>query len=563
MSRSKKTRAVLVADFETTTDPEDCRVWGYGISNVLEPETVFIDNSIQSFIDKISSTNSITYFHNLKFDGSFILYWLLTNDYEHTTEDRAPSGTFSTLISDKGFYYSITVRWKNGHSTEFRDSFKKLPMSVSRVAKSFGYDEGKGEIDYKKYRPIGYVITAEERDYIRRDVSIIAKAIKQVHVDNGMKRLTVGSDSLAEYKNLAPSRFDQLFPVLSHAMDADIRSAYRGGFTYADERFRGRRQGRGLVLDVNSLYPYIMRERMIPYGEPKRALGKPVTTREHPLAIFSVTFTASLKPNHIPCIQIKGSSRFTPTEYVREIDEPVTLMVTTVDWELYNKHYDIDVYSYDGGYLFHAAKGLFNDYIDKWSRVKAHSKHGIREIAKLHLNSLYGKLASNPNITGKVPTLQNDVVKLVRGAEEVRDPVYTAAGVFITSWARELTISAAQQNYDVFAYADTDSLHLLTDKIPDNIRVHKSDLGAWKLEYIFGSALYIRSKAYMEQLADGEMINRIAGIPEHLSANLKFSDLDTGVVVVKDKLIPKPVPGGVVLTETEYELKMEPPTHTL
>lgn len=556
MARKRRdVRTVQVADFETTTDPKDCRVWAWGLADTAEPETVAVDNSLDTFIDVISEKSSITYFHNLKFDGSFILYWLLTNGYDHTTERRADAGTFSSLISDKGFFYSITVRWNSGFTTEFRDSFKKLPMSVSRIAKSFGYEEGKGELDYHAFRPVGHEITDEERDYIRRDVAIVAKAIRQVHVDNGMKRLTVGSDSMGEYKSLKDVRFERAFPVLSHAMDADIRRSYRGGFTYADERFRGRKQGGGIVLDVNSLYPYVMRTMLMPFGEPKRFNGEFTPTNEHPLGIFSVTFQATLKPNHIPCIQIKGSSMFAPTEYVRVIDEPTSLMVTSADWELYQEHYDIQVISYDGGYAFHATLGLFDSYIDKWAKIKAHSKHGIREIAKLHLNSLYGKLASNPNITGKVPTLEDGIVKLVRGDEEIRPPVYTAAGVFITSYGRALTIRAAQDNYDVFAYADTDSLHLLIDEIPESIDIDPDRMGAWKFEYAFSESLYIRAKAYMELTSDG-YVNRVAGLPEDLAAGLTFDDMAGGSVSVKGKLTPVTVPGGVVLHETTYELKI-------
>ncbi len=67
----------------------------------------------------------------------------------------------------------------------------------------------------------------------------------------------------------------------------------------------------------------------------------------------------------------------------------------------------------------------------------------------------------------------------------MKEPIYTAAGVFITSHARALTIRAAQASYDVFAYADTDSLHLLTDTVPDGIDVDPVRMGAGKFEYAF------------------------------------------------------------------------------
>lgn len=542
---------------------------------------VEIGTDISSFMDRIASFNSNCYFHNLRFDGAFILDWLLNNGFRHLLGDEQfEDGTFKTLISSMGKFYSITVHWKDGHVTEFRDSLKKLPMSVKRVAKSFDLEMSKGEIDYELKRPIGWKITPEEEDYLRRDVSIMAQAMAEV-IDNGMKALTVAADSMKEYKRISTTdKFNLYFPVLSSEMDAEIRRAYRGGFTYADDRFKGRRLGtHGLVLDVNSLYPSVMRNRIIPYGMPLFRKGEVIPDEQRPLVIFSVTFTATLKKDHIPCIQIKGSNMFVGTEYLRDIPEPTTIMVSNVDWDLYNDHYDIDVISYNGGWRFRAKEGMFNDYIDKWSEIKASEKGGKREIAKLHLNSLYGKFASNPNVTGKIPILENGIVRLKRGPHETRPPVYTAAGVFITAWARDVTIRAAQSNYHTFAYADTDSLHLLQSEIPDSLNVHPTELGAWKHEYNFVDSFYIRPKAYLEQQTVSrdswevkpneheddcsstcnirhDYVNRIAGLPSGVSGALAIEDLVEGMEL-HGKLNPKTVRGGVVLKDTPFKLKLQ------
>jgi len=552
---SKKARANYAADFETTTDPKDCRVWAWGLAPIADPDNVEFDIDIASFIGRISKHNSACYFHNLKFDGHFIIDWLLKHGFTHTTERSIARGQFRTLISDMGKFYSMTVTWWNGHQTEFRDSLKKLPMTVRRIATSFGLVEGKGDIDYDAHRPVGYEPTAEEWDYLRRDVAIIAHALREV-IDEGMTKLTVASDSMAEYKRLVGDKwFARTFPTLDEKMDAEIRRAYRGGFTYRDKRFGGYVTGSGLVLDVNSLYPSVMMNRILPYGMPEFVDGIVEPSDNYPLTIFSVTFTAKIKPDHIPCIQIKGSSIFLGTEYLEEITEPTTMMVTNVDWDLYNDHYNINVVYYGGGWRFKATRGMFDAYINKWSKIKAESTGGKREIAKLHLNSLYGKFASNPNITSKIPVLKDGAVKYVRGEDETRPPIYTAVGVFITAWARDLTIRAAQENYATFAYADTDSLHLLQDEPPETIEVHPSKLGAWKLEYTFQSAYYIRPKAYLERKYTGEYVTHIAGLPEKVAETLTFDSLVPGTIL-HGKLHPKSVPGGVVLKDVPFELKL-------
>jgi len=224
---------------------------------------VEIGTDIHSFLDRVSGFSNTIYFHNLAFDGTFIIDALFRDGFRHV-QGNPSKGQFGSLISNTGQFYSITVRWRNGHTTEFRDSLKKLPMSVSNVAKAFKLAEAKGSIDYEAERPVGHEITPEEAEYIRKDIVIVAKALK-VQLQEGMTKLTVGADSLHEYKTLMGKRqFSRLFPVLPESMDSEIRRAYRGGFTYADPRFRAKIVGPGRTYDVNSLYPSVMYDRLLP-----------------------------------------------------------------------------------------------------------------------------------------------------------------------------------------------------------------------------------------------------------------------------------------------------------
>lgn len=206
--------------------------------------------------------------------------------------------------------------------------------------------------------------------------------------------------------------------------------------------------------------------------------------------------------------------------------------------------------------MFRHRRGFFDEYIDKWMEVKATTTGGARALAKLRLNSLYGKFGTSRDVTGKYPEIEDGAVKWrLAEDEEERDPVYIPMGVYITAYARELTMKAAQQNYDTFAYADTDSLHLLRPDIPDMIDVHPSRLGAWKHEYDFTEAFYLRAKAYAERTTEGEMVVRIAGLPVSVSKLITFDQIYDGNVI-HGKLVPRNVPGGVVLVPSPYELKM-------
>ena len=571
LSTGQNQSANWVADFETTTNPDDCRVWGWGLVSIDDPDgPVEIDNSIGSFMARVMTMNSVVYFHNLGFDGRFLLDWLLKNGYEHVLGKNVKWGEFRTMISKQGKFYSMTVRWMNGKRTEFRDSLKKLPMSVSYIARSFNTPELKGTIDYNLDRPIGWEITPEERKYIENDVRIVAHALR-TQLIAGMTGLTVGADSLKEFKRMLGKGFERLFPILNDTMDSEVRRAYRGGWTYADPRYRAQVLERPIrVYDVNSLYPSVMYDRVLPYGEPVWCEGKPKISELYPLFICTITFTAKLKKNHLPCIQVKSNPFFAPSEYQENIDEPLTLTCTNVDLELWREHYDLNILVWEGAWQFKGMAGLFQPYIDKWMEVKKNSKGGLREIAKLHLNSLYGKFATNPDVTPKIPELdETGIVKLVTGEEELRNPVYTPMGVFITAYAREVTIRAAQNNYDSFAYADTDSLHLLTDTDPDTLTVDPGALGAWKFEGEFISGIYVRAKCYTERhplhvctcdlrppmahLRGCGYDTHIAGLPDGIASRVEFSDYYDGHEF-RGKLVPRVVPGGVVLVETTWKL---------
>ena len=48
---SGKTKEIWACDFETTTDPEDCRVWAWGASFVSDSSIKYYGNDIEGFID--------------------------------------------------------------------------------------------------------------------------------------------------------------------------------------------------------------------------------------------------------------------------------------------------------------------------------------------------------------------------------------------------------------------------------------------------------------------------------------------------------------------------------
>ena len=164
--------------------------------------------------------------------GEFIIYWLLTNGYEWIQDKKdATDNTFTTLISDMGQFYNITVFFKVENKkkqyAEFFDSLKIIPFGVDETAKSFNLPISKLKLDYAAPRELGHILTEHEKDYITNDVLIMSKALK-VLFDEDLTKMTRAGNALKDYKKIITERrFKHLFPELSKEIDSDIRQSYK------------------------------------------------------------------------------------------------------------------------------------------------------------------------------------------------------------------------------------------------------------------------------------------------------------------------------------------------
>lgn len=549
------------SDFETTTDPKDCRVWAWASCEIGEPDNITMGTRIDDFMAWCESNeNSVHYFHNLRFDGEFIIYWLETCGY--TYSNKKQSRTYSAVISGTGQFYAITVIFKRYNKrykkVTFFDSYKKLPFTVEKIAKDFKLQSQKLTLDYHKKRPVGHILTEEEIQYIKSDVQIMAEALN-MQAEQGLWRMTIGSDALGSYKDIVgKDLFRKAFPVLNKETDADIRQAYRGGWTYVNKKFTHKNYGdvgAGMTLDINSMYPAVMYTSPMPYDYPLLFEGQYQRDPKYNLYIQHMSCEFRLKPDHVPTIQLKNNLSFNPTQYVEYTrgHQPVNLYLTNVDLDLFFKHYDVWNIEYINGWKFKSYTGMFCKYIDHWMHIKETATGAERTFAKLMLNNLYGKFATNPDVTGKVPYLHDQGhIAYKMGEKETRDPVYTPVGLFITSEARSKIINAAQRLYDRFIYADTDSLHLLGTETPQ-LNIHESRLGAWKIENYFTRGRFIRAKTYAEEI-EGKIHVTCAGMPDNIKQNVSWDNFTIGFKQ-NGKLRPLHVPGGIVLIDSPFSLQ--------
>ena len=133
------TKTIWAADFETTTIPNlekdgEVRVYLWSlVSSDLTQE--FYGFDIQGFLDKIKELQcDIVFFHNLAFDGSFILSYLSSHNYRYELD-------YDCVVDEMNNWYQIQINdLDTGHSVKIWDSLKKFPgQSVKSLAKLYNF----------------------------------------------------------------------------------------------------------------------------------------------------------------------------------------------------------------------------------------------------------------------------------------------------------------------------------------------------------------------------------------------------------------------------------------
>ena len=641
-----------MCDFETTVykGQVNTEVWASACVELFtEQVNIFHSISEQFEYFKSLNTNICAYYHNLKFDGAFWLSYLLVDlnfkqaytplneqetEVEWLKEKEMPNNSFKYSISDKGQWYTITIRINN-HFIEIRDSLKLLPFSVKRIGQSFGTKHKKLDMEYAGFRYAGCEITESEKEYIANDVLVVKEAL-EIMFTEGHDKLTIGSCCLEEYKKIiGEDEYKTFFPSLTdyeldekehkyNNADAWIRKSYKGGWCYLVKGKENKIKTNGITADVNSLYPSMMSSESgnkYPVGKPTFWKGNYIpeqALKSNRYYFVRIKTRFYLKPNYLPFIQIKGNYLYKGTEALESSDvydkntgqyydhyydksgnlhdTRVEITLTMTDFILMKEHYElVDFEILDGCYFF-TSIGIFDDYMEKYKKIKLESKGAKRELAKLFLNNLYGKMASSEDSSFKFAFVKDDKsLSFISVPANDKEAGFIAVGSAITSYARNFTIRAAQKNYygadkKGFIYADTDSIHCDLDaKDLKGITVHDKNFCCWKLESCWDVAIFTRQKTYIEHVTHEDLQEidepyynvKCAGMPqkckdlfitsmlgyepkeddkyteeekEFLKTKRELEDFKIGLKI-PGKLLPKRIRGGVLLVETTYEMR--------
>ena len=290
----------------------------------------------------------------------------------------------------------------------------------------------------------------------------------------------------------------------------DVRPALRGGITrpfhYCGEIIHD-----VIVLDVNSLYPWIMSKYPIYAKYALRTDGEaPIEDAGgHTMWIGQVDIVARVKPGRHATV--KRHSDF-DTTYDNHINW-TGAWLTQPDFDTLREDYIISHVQFHTVHYFVEDKELtdaIDEHLDELLEELAKHPRGSVEYltTKLRRNSIWGRLAM------LIKMVEKEGEKVDIGDKDA--PVSAAA--IITALARKHLADTLRPLSDYIAYADTDSLHLTgisLDELHEFVDIDERRQGAWKVEAQVARARYLNPKTYIHEYPDGHTELTTAGVHLH------------------------------------------------
>lgn len=533
-------------DFETGKDEEGVWVYLWDACEIAEDFSHTYGESIAEWWEWAQEQKEM-YFHNLAFDGSYIICYLESIGFTHIDGEEARQKTYTTAISGQGKWFFIEVMCKDGHILTIKDSLKKIPLPVRDIPKAYGIETQKGSIDYK-VTDRNKIVTYSDWIYCAKDTEIVARAMKQ-HFDAGMTKLTLPSDALCNMKKTMDYRSITANDWwLKHPQaDKECRLAYSGGISWVNPKIQGEVVANGEVYDCNSMYPHVMLHRGYPIGIPWEFNMN--VEGDHHIALYHIV-DLELKLGHAACIRDPSARKWIDYLYSGDI------WLTSVDIETLKEHYNYDILIPLRGYAWKNGDDIFKEFIGDCMQRKEKETGGKRTIAKLEANSSYGKLGTNPLVTTKTPRLEEGVIKWTGGSRDGA-PQCVALAAFVTAYARQEWSRVASMSKG-FCYGDTDSVHLaeIDNKSCKFLGadIDSKRTGAWKKESKFLAAKFLRQKTYIEEDINGKLTITACGCPPETKKYITFANFEIGNKF-PGKLRQQQMKGGVALVETEFTIR--------
>jgi hypothetical protein len=545
------------------------------------PEILFND-----FINSLFSRkyrNYSIYFHNFSgFDNFFLFKYLIK------------FGLQIKPIIHNGKFIQIEVRKGNKDKFTIKDSYLLLLQSLDKLTKNFNVDDKKtifpyylNNLDYSLkigdypdykyfnsnkvnlnlYNEYKNKFILEKREwnfeneainYCRKDVIGLYQVISNFsslifnHFKINIKTYpTIPSLSFGIYRSLFMP--DKVIPMITSKIQRDIQSGYTGGsvdmFIPSFNIITKEKDKKIYSYDVNSLYPFVMKDNDYPVGNPTYFEGNIINADPNAFGFFYCKIIAPKDLKH-PILQIHHKTK----DGIRTVSPLGSFSGWFFSEELKNAlsfGYKINLIK---GYTFEKAN-IFSGYInDLYSlRLSYPKTDPMNYISKILLNSLYGRFGMKEinedifliekreldnfilrdNIKeiidfGKKLLLKIDVENVQDKIDEHNNiqNINISIAAAVTAYAR-IHMSQFKNNPNLpnLYYTDTDSLYF-DGPIPQHF-ISPNELGLLKLEGIYDSAVFLAPKVYALKNSEEEII-KIKGLSKEsiISNNITLGTLE-------------------------------------
>lgn len=322
-------------------------------------------------------------------------------ELSYTGNHKLDRGTFKYILSgDNLSFYSISYRVREA-TINLYEAKNLVPAKIEDVCDDFG-----GEAHIALYR-----------------ACILMRSFAP-------KATTVASCAYSHWKKkYSRFEFEKLFPECGEKAEKLCRAAYHGGLCYMSEKAVTISKP-GIILDENSLYPYVMHKSIFAIGKEHYGEGEVPENIRNSNMPYYVHFRArfNLKDNHVPFLRTRCDNKhwnmeilttskyLDPTtntwydavsapgcEWVDEWGEihfdskpmMVELCLYRDEYELMFEQYDVTHIEYIDYVWWKGARGIFTEYVDEFYEMKKNAKgKAERRIGKTLQNGLSGRLSS-------------------------------------------------------------------------------------------------------------------------------------------------------------------------
>lgn len=411
--------------------------------------------------------------HNLPYDFTFISKFLPI-DRLFAKSKRQP------LMFDSGIFH-------------FVDTLAISGMSLEKTAKAYTRTQKMaGDLDYSIARNTQTPLTRKEERYCFNDVKVVSEYLEYLLVTYGaygffpttktsICRRALKESFSREYPNKDRAEevkdwlMNSLFPDSMQEYDCLIRWLFRGGYTHSNATKTGYVLENMKSKDFESSYPSWIAYERFPMSKPEE-----VQSSEYERVIKSgvqwygvfIFENITSKTQHSIESKHKCISVLNPIIDNGRIKqaEKLTVMLTDLDWKIYNKFYDWTDVSCEILYRFpvsgklpmYVINPLFNAYTEKTHLKNAGLDYKDQ---KAIVNSFYGMMVTT--IPSENVTYADDWGSEPMPEEKRRDYARSTLlspfwGIYTTAWARyHLLVDVFYKIGNDAVYGDTDSCKYL------------------------------------------------------------------------------------------------------